>query len=530
MTTLLALAASTLVSEDLALLAAGGLIAAGRLGAVDGIAACALGIFAGDLMLYAAGRLLGARVLAWPRVRHALSPAQVAVVRGGVERRLAALIVASRFLPGTRLALYLACGALRTSWGRFAAWCAAAVALWTPLVVLGAAHAVPVIPFSGGLATLVGLLVVFIALGALRALQHRLSDPLQRARLIARISLAWRWEFWPMWLFYAPVAAWMALLLVRYRGVGALRAANPGMPDGGIVGESKFVILQALPPRWTAPSLFAPPGLAADRLERVEEAMRRCGWTFPVIFKPDVGQRGSGVKLVRSSTDAQEYLARHAGAVVVQPYHQGPYEAGVFYYRFPSEPRGRILSITDKRFPAVVGDGASTLEQLIWGDSRLRMQAGTFLSRHAARRDWVPEAGERVPLALAGNHCQGTLFRDGRHLITPALEARIDEIARAYEGFFIGRFDIRYADVEQFMAGAEFTIIELNGTTAESTNIYDPDGSLFAAYRQLFRQWHLVFQIGDRNRAMGSPSMSVVELLRLVRAHQTAPAVFAQSD
>jgi hypothetical protein len=480
----------------------------------------------GDLLLYAVGWLVGPRVFAWRRVHRAVSPTQVATIRNGLNRRLAALIIASRFVPGTRLALYVTSGALGASPWLFAGWCAVAVAIWTPILVLGAAQALPVVSSSWTMQILgVGLL-----LAALRGLQHLLRDRTMRARAVASLSLAWRWEFWPMWLFYAPVAAWIAVLTLRYRGVGALRAANPGMRDGGIVGESKFEILQALPAAWTAPSLFVPPGGIAERMTLFSSQISNRAWQFPLIFKPDVGQRGTGVKLIRTAEEARGYLAKEPRAVVVQPFHPGPYEAGVFYYRLPSWPRGRILSITDKRFPVVVGDGASTLERLVWNDSRLRMQASTFLSRHADRRQEVPAAGERVALAMAGNHCQGTLFRDGRHLITPALEARIDAIAHAYDGFFIGRFDIRYSDVERFKAGEDFTIIELNGTTAESTNIYDPDGSLFGAYRQLFRQWQLVFEIGAANLALGSPSMSVFQLLRLIRAHQAAPAAFALAD
>lgn len=333
-----------------------------------------------------------------------------------------------------------------------------------------------------------------------------------------------------MWLFYAPVAAWIALLIVRYRGVGALRAANPGMRDGGIVGESKYEILEALPATWTAPTLLIPVGVLAERMRLIAGQIGARGWKFPLVFKPDVGQRGAGVKLIRGFEHARRYLEKESRPVVVQPFHPGPYEAGVFYYRLPSWSRGRILSITDKQFPAAVGDGVTTLEQLIWNDSRLRMQAHTFLARHADRRQEIPAAGERVALVMAGNHCQGTLFRDGQHLITKALEDRIDAIAREYVGFFIGRFDIRYTDVERFKAGEDFTIIELNGTTAESTNIYDPDGSLFAAYRQLFRQWQLVFEIGAANLALGSPSISLEELLRLVRAQRATPGVFAVAD
>ena len=96
----------------------------------------------------------------------------------------------------------------------------------------------------------------------------------------------------------------------------------------------------------------------------------------------------------------------------------------------------------------IVGDGISTVEDLIWTHPRYRLQADTFLTRHRAARARVLGLGERWPLGIAGNHCQGTLFRDGRHLITPALERRIDDIARAFDGFFVGRFDVRYADVD----------------------------------------------------------------------------------
>src|SRR5262249_32327281 len=150
---------------------------------------------------------------------------------------------------------------------------------------------------------------------------------------------------------------------------------------------------------------------------------------------------------------------------------------------------------------------------------RYRLQADTFCARHHDVLTQVLDEGETFPLAIAGNHCQGTTFRDGRHLITPALERRIDDIARAYAGFFVGRFDIRYSDVDAFTAGDDVAMVELNGVTAESTNIYDPDGTLFAAYRVLFAQWRIVFAIGAANRRAGASISSLRRLVDLVRAH-----------
>lgn len=530
---LASLVAGTLVSEDLACVAAGLLVMNSRLDAVSAVTACAAGIWLGDLGLWAAGRLLGRRALGWPRVRNFVTPAREARFAEWFTKNAATAMIGSRFLPGTRLPLYVTAGALGGSFRLFAVWSAVAVALWTPpLVLLSAGYAVPASMAAGGTATqfwfvrLAAALVLVVTWRVAASLTTRRG----RQRAWARLSLVWRWEFWPMWLFYAPVAIWIAWLTVRHRGLTAISAANPGMPDGGIVGESKFDIVSRLPDAWTIPAVAIDAGPPDARMRQFVSRLAAKAWAFPLILKPDVGQRGVGVKLTRSLDQARDYLAQEHGRVVVQPYHPGPYEAGVFYYRFPGERSGRILSITDKRFPFVTGDGESTLEALIWSHPRLRMQAGRFLSRHEAQRDRILARGERLQLAVAGNHAQGTLFKDGRHLITPALEQRIDQIAQSYPGFFVGRFDIRYTDVERFKAGDDLAIVELNGATAESTNIYDPAASLLSAYRQLFRQWSIVFAIGAANQRRGERGSSIRRLVDLVREHRSTRVAFEISD
>lgn len=139
--------------------------------------------------------------------------------------------------------------------------------------------------------------------------------------------------------------------------------------------------------------------------------------------------------------------------------------------------------------------------------------------RHEARRSLVLSDGARYHIGVIGDHSQGTLFRDGSHLITPQLERRIDEIARCVDGFFVGRFDIRYRDVEGFKAGEDLCIVELNGVvTSEATNLYDPAHSLARAYRILRRQWRLIFEIGAANRAWGTSRVRS-DSLRHARGH-----------
>ena len=69
------------------------------------------------------------------------------------------------------------------------------------------------------------------------------------------------------------------------------------MPDGGTVGESKFDIVQKLPADCTIPSALIAPGELEDRVETLRRSVERQGWTVPLVLKPDVGQRGVGVRL-----------------------------------------------------------------------------------------------------------------------------------------------------------------------------------------------------------------------------------------
>lgn len=330
-----------------------------------------------------------------------------------------------------------------------------------------------------------------------------------------------RWEFWPAWVVYTLLLPHFIRLALRHRSATAFAAANPGMPLGGFVGESKLDILNRLPPDWTVPTGAIEPGADAARLANFEQLIERSAWHFPLVLKPDIGERGTDVKLVRNPAEAADYLARVRSRVLVQPYHPGPFEAGVFYVRRPGEDRGFIFSITDKVQPRVTGDGRASLRSLIWRDPRLSLQADTLLQQLGVAADRVPAHAERVLLSIAGNHCRGTMFLDGRALITPALERRIDEIARSYDGFFFGRFDLRYSDPVAFSQGQGFRIVELNGVLSESTNIYDPSWSLRQGLRTLAAQWTIAFAIGAANARLGAAVPSVRDLLHAARQHRS---------
>lgn len=520
---LVLLALGTLASEDLTCVSAGQLLRAGHIPLLVALLGCFLGIYLGDLLLWLAGRLLGRRLLAWRAVASRVDTQRFDTFGHWFDRNSAAAILASRFIPGSRLPMYLAAGTLGRKTRAFFGWTFVAALLWTPLIVLatailGETIARPLQKIFGHslLTAAVALLLAFAILRVPRLLANEEA----RYQLLARVSKIWRWEFWPPWLFYLPVLPWIAWLALRHRSLAVITAANPGIPLGGIVGESKFDILRQLSSPHVLPAtlVHSPDDLASA--------------TFPLVLKPDVGQRGAGVRIVRNHDDVIAYLKNHPGPTLAQQYHPGPHEAGIFYYRFPRQPRGHIFSITDKIFPTLTGDGSHTLRQLILRHPRYRMQSRTFFARHARQLDRVLAQGEPLQLAHAGNHCQGTLFRDGAHLITPELETTIDRIAQSFRGgaesrggFHFGRFDVRYSDVTAFKAGQDLAIVELNGIASESTNLYDPAFSLTRAYRTLFAQWRLLFAIAAESEKSGHPKSRWPEFFRELKQYlRSGPA------
>lgn len=508
----------TLVSEDLTCIAVGALVAQGRLEFLPGTLACFVGIYVGDLMLFVAGRFLGRRALDhWP-LRSFLSKARVEHCSRWFERRGPMVIFLSRFMPGMRLPTYFAAGVLRTGFLRFSGWFFLAAAIWTPILVwlssqLGGALGERVELLQRNL--LWTLLVTLLAGYLLVKVIRPLFTYRGRRLLVAAWLRKLRWEYWPRWVFYPPV-------VLRVLGYGLLRgrplaftAVNPAMPHGGFVGESKGDILRdlAATPGCIAATMRLPAGMPLD--ERTRHALEfgeHFEEAWPLVVKPDVGQRGDLVHVVRSETALREALVSIDGDVLLQEYLRGP-EFGLFYARVPGAPRGELRSLTEKELPHVVGDGRRTLEQLVLEDDRARCMAHVFLATRLEADQETPATGERVSLGDLGTHSLGAAFLDGARLKSSELLASLDRIADAYPGFYFGRFDVRSAS-EAALTSGEFRILELNGVTAEEAHIYDPGHSVLHAWGTIGAQWCKAIDVGLANAERGAKVSGIFDLLR----------------
>lgn len=517
---------STFVSEDFTCIGAALLAGVGALPRWVAGASVFGGIWLGDALLYGLARGAGFRLRRWSWLRRWLHSPRVREAEAWFQKRGWAMLWLCRAIPGARLPTYLAAGVARLPVLPFLAVTGAAALLWTAAVfwvvtMVGVAVGDWLRQFENGFWGLMAVAVLLFF--GIRLLQRR---PLLRTRwrflaasqaILGRWS---RWEFWPAWLFYLPMVFDYLRLVVRHRDWTLPSAANPGMETGGMIGESKLAVLETLQriaPDFTAEAVAVSGRSRAERRAAFQRLMKERSWTYPVVIKPDIGQRGSGVRKVSNLEAAEECLKADGFVRIVQRYVPGPGEAGIFYYRRPEEPQGRIFAITHKVFPKLIGDGRRTLRELIGNDERACLIASVYRRRFQTQLDRVLTAGETFRLVEAGNHAQGCIFKDGAFLYSRQLEERVDQISRQVPGFYVGRYDVRYKSESLLKAGKEFQIVELNGASSEATNIYDPDHSLLDAYKILHRQWEIVFAIGAANRKKGAKPASLQQLWKAWR-------------
>lgn len=517
------LAVGTLLSEDLSCASAGVLASRSVLPYWLATLGCFLGIWIGDLGLYALGRFGGRKLLGrvpfrwWIGEKRVVQGEQLFLRHGGK------LVFGSRFLPGSRVPVYVAAGVLRFPFWKFALFMALACAAWTPLLVgfsmkLGDALLDWLAVYEKAI-WLVFVAVVLAVWLVARVLEYGFTHR-GRRRLVSGWARLTEWEFWPMWLFYPPVAIYVLIQGIRHQCLTLFTLANPGIPQGGIALESKSQILSSFGNDREEIARFRllSERDATNRITDFRAFFDEENLEYPVVLKPDVGERGQGVAIVTSEAEAVLYLQSCEHPVIAQEFVSG-LEFGVFYVRRPGEERGEILSITEKLLPSVTGDGERSLEELILDDSRAVKMADFFLGKWAHHLAEVPPEGKSIRLTELGTHCRGAVFRDGGGHATEALLATIDSLSREFDGFYFGRYDLRVPSIADLEAGRDLRILELNGVTSESTHIYEPGRSILAAYRDLFRQWRIAFQIGDDNRQRGMEPTSLREVWGTIRAH-----------
>ncbi len=511
---------ATLVSEDLTCIGAGYLAANGSLGFTSAIVACFCGIVIGDILLYAIGRWTGFHFLNRAPLKWFISQSAVERSKQWLSKKGPVYILVTRFIPGTRLPFYYASGALKAPFWVFAFYFCLASAVWVPLLVflamiLGSQMLDYYINYQAN--AIYSLIVLAFVLYSIIHILIPLFTYRGRRILISKWCRFWQWEFWPLWKFYPPIVFYVLWLGLKNRCLTLFTISNPGIPHSGFIGEKKSEILDNLKgasdsiAQWCLIKCSEKDDAKFSNLKLI---LNKNNLDYPLVFKPDEGQRGLGVKIIQNFEEAKEYINLSTVDTIIQEFIDG-FEVGIFYYRYPDEPSGHIFSITEKKIPYIIGDGVRTIEQLILDDERAVCMAPFYLDSFHEKLFDVAKKDEKISLTDVGTHCRGAIFLDGDYLITEGLTQCIDEISKKFDGFYFGRYDIKTPGKDDLKKGENLKVIELNGVTSEATSIYDPKNSLIYAYKKLMKQWEIAFKISKQNLKKGHKPVTVRELFDL---------------
>ncbi len=286
---------------------------------------------------------------------------------------------------------------------------------------------------------------------------------------------------------------------------------------GGLFNERKSDVYKQMPAYLYPKTLLVTPNKTS--LADMEAWILKSQLSYPLICKPDMGERGLMVAKVNNKTELQVYFVKSNFPFLLQEFVPFEEEIGVLHYRFPNEKKGHITSFTLKEFLSVTGNGKDTVAQLMAAYPRAKLQIDRLTAEQPNTLKKVLAQGEKLLLEPIGNHCRGTAFLNGSQHIDAELLAAFDKISKELNGIYFGRYDIRCKSIESLKQGKDFKILEINGVKAEPTHIYHPGASLLAAYKVLFKQWRIIYDLSMTNKKAGATFPSFTEGWKQVKAH-----------
>lgn len=282
--------------------------------------------------------------------------------------------------------------------------------------------------------------------------------------------------------------------------------------------ESKTDIYNLIPSQYTPITLsFSPHTPSKTVLYRITEA----NLIFPLVIKPDIGMQGKAVFKVNSTEELTNIVSRYTVNYIIQPFVNYPKELGIFYVRDPRKKKGEITGIVEKEFLTVVGDGISTIEELLFQNKRHILQIPTLRQTLGKELNKIPYEDEICELVPYGNHARGSLFLDRTDKKNSKIETVIDRACQSIPGFYYGRLDIRFTNFADLENNRNWSIIELNGAGSEPTHIYDPGHSILFAWKEIIFHLKLLYDISILNRQNGVPYLSWREGLQMLKENNT---------
>lgn len=302
------------------------------------------------------------------------------------------------------------------------------------------------------------------------------------------------WELWPFGLIYAPLVPLWLWYAAKAKAFWFFTPVNPTLTFAGFDGEGKKEMYDLLPEGSFPKTIYMHPSMP---FEVVKEQVSQHGFRYPFCVKPDRGLKGLLFRKVDDEEKLKFYHAQVPAEYLVQELVVAPLEVSVFYYRHPAQPSGTISGFIQKEMMQVVGDGKSTLWELILAHPRAKHRLKEMQIKHKKELTEVIPAGESFLLTHAANLNRGARFTNLEALIDQQLLQVFDVLSHRCS-FYYGRYDLKCNSIEELKEG-KFSILEFNGTGAEPNHVYNAGYSWFKALSVFAHHWRMMYRIGKYN-------------------------------
>ncbi len=314
------------------------------------------------------------------------------------------------------------------------------------------------------------------------------------------ISKITNWEAWPFKLIYAPLVPFWVWYMIKSGAVWFFTPSNPKLTFGGMEGEPKREMYDLLPKDLYPTTINILPTQSTTELLL---AIKNASIDYPFVVKPEVGGQGILFRKIDTEAELLHYHSKMKFEYIVQAMVHYPMEVSVFHIRYPYKTKGVITGFLHKVPLQVLGDGKSTLEQLVMLHPKGFSRIVELKGKHESKWNTVLEQGEKYVLSYAANHNRGAHFIDLKNEIDDTLLAIFDKLSIQIHDFYYGRYDILCSSVEDLKAGKNFSILEYNGCGAEPNHFYDTGYTLGGAYKEILKHWKALYEISAYNKSLG---------------------------
>ena len=322
------------------------------------------------------------------------------------------------------------------------------------------------------------------------------------------------WRYWPTEFLYLPLTLYVFFIGAFKTGkLFYFAAANPKIPLGGFANDSKFSIIKNIPIAFKPKTILISKN---DNIENLKYKFQDENFSFPLFAKPDIGEGGFLAKKINTYDELLNYHSIHNMDYLVQEFIDYPLELSVLIHN--AEGDFKISSITERKHLSIIGDGYSSIEELLTADKRVMLRIKNIKKQCESQLNIVLEKGKTLQPTSLGNRNYGALFIERTELINKATIESLENVNKIINLFNYARYDIKCNSVEDFLQG-KMKILEINGVKGEPVHIYDSKYNLYEAYKEIFRHWGFIMQISKRNIKEGIVCPNFIQGFDMLRKH-----------